>query len=229
MAEHTEQNSAPAPAARPQIIAPLQAGQSQTKLKKVRYTHDALIDAIIMNPEIRQRELAELFGFTEAWISTVVCSDSFQARLAVRRNDLVGHSMLLNFNERMKRMALKSLDRIEGELDKKMNCDVGIALEGLKIAAKGFGFGNGAQVQLTQSNTQQNFVVQLPGKAASAREWAEAYGATEGGLLANTAASQAVPPMPPAIEALCVEEPMDSTPDLVPVGLKTSDIDVGQE
>lgn len=204
----------------PRVIAPLTGGQSRTQLKKVHYTHDALIDAIIADPSIRQKELAEIFGFTEAWISTVVCSDSFQARLAVRRSDLVGSSLLLNFNERMKRMALKSLDRLEGELDKKMACDVNVALEGLKIAAKGFGFGNAAQVNLSQNQTtQQNFVVHLPGKAASAREWAEAYGAKEGGLQANTAASMAVPPMPPAIEALCVEEAMDSSPDLIPIGL----------
>ena len=203
----------------PRIIAPLAGGQSRTQLKKVHYTHDALIDAIIANPEIRQRELAEIFGFTEAWISTVVCSDSFQARLAVRRNDLVGSSLLLNFNERMKRMALKSLDRLESELDKKMACDVNVALEGLKIAAKGFGFGNAAQVNLNQNQTtQQNFVVQLPGKAASAREWAEAYGAKEGGLQATTPTSIAVPPLPPAIEALCVDEPMDTLPGITPVG-----------
>lgn len=202
----------------PQIIAPLEGGQSRTQLQRVHYTHDALIDAIIMNPTIRQRELAELFGYTEAWISTVICSDSFQARLAVRRNDLVGNSMLLTFNERMKNLAFRSLDRIEQELDKKAACSIDVAMDALKVAAKGFGFGGGAQVQVNASQTQNNYIVKMPGKASSAKEWAEAYGAHEGGLLAETAQSTAVPPLPPALEAMCIYDSMDSEPEMVPVG-----------
>lgn len=202
------------------IIQPLQGGDSKTQLQKVHFTHDAMIDAILANPTIRQRELADLFGFTESWISTVLCSDAFQARLAVRRNDLVGNSMLLNFNERLRKMALKSIDRVEMELEKQANCDSAFALEALKIGAKHFGPQGGGGTTNVNVNQQvnQQFVVRLPGKAESAQAWAEAYGAKEGGLQATTANTLAVPPIPPALEAMCVSEPMDATPDLIPVG-----------
>lgn len=220
----TEQMAEPMPVAEPalQLISPLAGGQSETTLKKLRYTHDAMIDILLANPAIRQKELATMFGFSEAWVSTVICSDAFQARLAVRRSDLVGHTLLLNFNERMRRMAFKSLERIETELEKQAACDINVAMDALKVAAKGFGFGGGPQVQV---NTQQNnqYVVQLPGKAASATEWAKAYGAEEGGLLAESAASLAVPPLPPALEAACVDDAMDSMPDLIPVGQPAHD------
>lgn len=213
----------PMPAAEPatQLISPLPGGQSDTTLKKIRYTHDAMIDILLANPAIRQKELATMFGFSEAWVSTVICSDAFQARLAVRRSDLVGNTLLLNFNERMRRMAFKSLERVETELEKQAACDVNVAMDALKLAAKGFGFGGGPQIQV---NAQQNnqYVVQLPGKAASATEWAKAYGAEEGGLLAESAASMAVPPLPPALEAACVDEAMDVLPELVPVGQKAN-------
>lgn len=199
-------------------VRALEAGHSEVKIQKVRYTHDAMIDIILANPSIKQRELAEMFGYTEAWVSTVICSDSFQARLSVRRTDTVGNSILMNFNERMRRMAFKSLKRVEDELEKNMACDVDVALDALKVAAKGFGFGNGPQVQVNQQNNTTQYVVQMPGKATSAKAWAEAYGATDGGMLAETASSVAVPPLPPTLEALCVESAMDAEPDLIPIG-----------
>ena len=50
--------------------------------EKMNYTHQACIDLMIAHPELTQRAIAKRFGYTEAWLSTVICSDAFQAMLA---------------------------------------------------------------------------------------------------------------------------------------------------
>ena len=37
-------------------------------IKKLSYTHDAMIDHLVANPAISQGQLAGLFGFTQGWV-----------------------------------------------------------------------------------------------------------------------------------------------------------------
>src|ERR1700688_3901505 len=55
---------------------------------QVRYTHDDMVDTIIANPVITQNELAARYGYTASWISQVITSDAFQARLHERKDQL---------------------------------------------------------------------------------------------------------------------------------------------
>src|SRR2546421_725388 len=56
-------------------------------VRGLRYTHEAMVDMLIAEPWISQNELAARFGFSPSWISTVICSDAFQAKLAERRGE----------------------------------------------------------------------------------------------------------------------------------------------
>ena len=56
-----------------------------TDLKKISYTHDAIIDAIIASPGVSQGELAKEFGYTQTWLSIMIGSDAFQSRLTERK------------------------------------------------------------------------------------------------------------------------------------------------
>lgn len=207
------------------LVPPLETGNNAVSLQRVRYTHDAMIDILLANPAVSQNELAETFGYTVSWVSTVLNSDSFQTRLSQRRTALVGSSLLMNFNERMRKLAFKSMGLLEKALDDSMEKNeplVGPALEIVKVAAKGYGYGGGGvntvNINNTQTNQQINNVVMVPGKASSAADWARAYGADTGGLEAQLSEQIAVPPVPPVLEALAVTQAMDTTPPLVPVG-----------
>lgn len=151
--------------------APLQGTESAAKaIARVAYTHDAMIDLIIDRPEIKQDQIAAQFGYTVPWVSRVMNSDAFLARLAARKKDLIDPVLILSLDEKLRAMASKSLDVV---LDKLSNPSVtaDFALEAAQVSTKALGYG------ARQANVaiQNNFVVALPQKAPDDRTWAAAY------------------------------------------------------
>jgi hypothetical protein len=64
---------------------------------------------------------------------------------------------------------MQSLDVIADKLATTSSAD--IALKALDISTKAMGFG----ARHTGGNVQNNFVVQIPGKAVSEQDWADSY------------------------------------------------------
>lgn len=87
------------------------------ELARVRYTHDAVIDEILVNPAISQGELARRFGYSQTWMSIVINSDSFQERLAERKAQLTDPVLQASINDRLDAIARRSLDRLIERLD----------------------------------------------------------------------------------------------------------------
>lgn len=143
-------------------------------IQKVRYSHDAMIDMIVANPWISQGELAANFGYTEGWVSQVIASDAFQARLAERKNDLIDPHLRATIEERFRGLVVRSLEILMQKLERPHK-DISdeLALKALDIAAKAAGYGQKTQ----QNNFQANFVVQVPAKAESTEAWVKQIGA----------------------------------------------------
>jgi hypothetical protein len=149
-------------------------------IQRVKYTHDALIDMIIANPAVSQGQLASMFGYTQGWLSRVMNSDAFQARLAARKMEVVDPQLVLSIDEKLRALASKSLDVVLDKLAVTQNPDT--ALKALEITSKALGYGARQQ----NLNVQQNFVVALPPKAATAEDWALAHGGS--GVIIEAAA-----------------------------------------
>lgn len=143
---------------------------SGRRLQRVRYSHEAMIDVIIAEPTITQRELAKRFERSENWVSIVMGSDAFQAALAKRRDDLTDPFLIATIEERFRGLAQQSLQVIAENLEKSRNTD--LALKALDISAKALGFGARAA---GGPAVQNNFVVQLPPKIPDSSEWAKAH------------------------------------------------------
>jgi len=108
---------------------------------KITYSHEAMIDLIIQEPTVTPKELAELFGFSSAWVSRVVGSDSFQSRLAERKATLLDPHLSNTLNERLRTVSIKAVDIISEKLSNpEQSAD--FALEALGLAAKGLGLHN---------------------------------------------------------------------------------------
>lgn len=147
--------------------APLVGTQSAAlAIARVKYSHDAMIDLLIANPEVKQGELAQQFGYTQAWVSRVMNSDAFLARLAQRKSDLVDPSIALTLDEKFRALANQSLDVIMDKLQVTKNPDT--ALKALELSSKALGYGARQQ----NLNVQQNFVVAMPTKVQSPEDWA---------------------------------------------------------
>jgi hypothetical protein len=103
------------------------------ELVKVSYTHDAMIDLIIQEPTVRVNELAELFNYSPAWVSRILASDSFQARLAQRKSDLIDPLVAQSLNERMRGVAIHAVTIIGEKLEAEESASY--AIDALGIAA----------------------------------------------------------------------------------------------
>jgi hypothetical protein len=150
---------------------PLQGTVSAANaIQRVKYTHDAMIDLIIGTPGISQGELAAHFGYTQAWVSRIFNSDAFQARLALRKEDVIDPVIAANMEERLRTLAALSMDTIIDKLSVTKSAE--LALKALDISTKALGFG--ARAAPAQTN---QFVVMLPPKTANSEDWASNYGA----------------------------------------------------
>ena len=121
-------------------------------IKHLRYTHDAVIDAIIENPSISQNNLAAIFGYTPGWISQVMSSDAFKNKLELRKEELVDPQIRLSLNERFNALVGRSLDVLQEKL-MMPNPDPELALRAAALGAKALGLG---------AATQQTVIVNQP-------------------------------------------------------------------
>lgn len=111
-------------------------------VQKIRYTHDAMVDLIIADPTISQNALAAHFGYTAGWVSQVITSDAFQARLAERSADLVDPTIRATVEERFKAMILRSLEILKEKLNKPSHeVPDNLAIRTLELSSRAMGYG----------------------------------------------------------------------------------------
>ena len=132
----------------------------------VGYTHDKMIDLIIARPRAKNSELAAVFGYSPAWVSRVINSDMFRARLEERKTELGDAVLVESIDEKYKAVVSQSLDVIMAKLEAGRSQE--LALATLKVAASAMGYGARNPAQ------QNNFVVVMPPKSASSDDWLEA-------------------------------------------------------
>lgn len=132
----------------------------------VRYSHEAMADAILQNPWIAQWELAKHFGYSESWVSLVLSSDAFQAYFAKRREEVVDPQVRATIEERMKGVLMQSINVLARKLEGPAASGE-LALQVMNGASKALGYG---VAKPSQTNIQ--FVVEVPVKAGSSDEWA---------------------------------------------------------
>lgn len=141
-------------------------------IARVKYTHDAMIDLIIIDPSISQGAIARHFGYTEPWVSRIFGSDAFQARLAQRKGDLVDPTIVASVEERLRAVASRSLDLVMEKLANPALCSLDQAMKAVEVSTKALGYG----ARQTNVAVQTSFVVALPSQSASAADWASQHG-----------------------------------------------------
>lgn len=163
------------------------------QIQKVSVTHDAIIDVLIARPDFTQREIAAQFGYTPSGLGIIVRSDSFKARLAQRKAELVDPIITDTLEQRLGTMAHASLDILQRKLES--SDDPKLALATLEAATKARGYG--AQGPVLQ---QTNFIVQLPGPAATSSDWASKFGQPPARSLEVVNAADTVIDAPAAVQ-----------------------------
>ena len=117
-------------------------------LGKLRYTHDEMINVLIARPEVSQNELALIFGYSVGWMSIIINSDAFKARLAERRGELVDPMILSSVKDRLEGVASLSLAVLAEKLAMPAHqVPDQLALQAAQISTKAMGYG--AKVEST--------------------------------------------------------------------------------
>lgn len=165
-------------------------------VQKVSITHDAIIDFVIARPQSSYREISEQFGYTPEGIGVICRSDSFKARLEVRREALVDPIIAQTLEERLTGLAHASVDILQRKLADSE--DANLALKTLDATTRSVAAAYGARAGNLGAGGI-SFVVQLPGPANNSAEWSAKFNpagmvAREMPQLAEVVGENPVPP-----------------------------------
>lgn len=136
------------------------------EIGKVRYTHDAVIDIILANPAVSQGDLAREFGFTQAWMSIIINSDAFKARLAERKGELLDPKIKASMEARLEALGNRALDRLLERVESS------VPLKPLELVAMAkLGAGDRMNRPPAGPATNNLYVIAMPPAAANSTEW----------------------------------------------------------
>lgn len=138
-------------------------------IQKVSYSHDGMIDMILANPTMTNRQLAARFGYTETWISRVKSSDAFKARFAERKKEIVDPILEETIETKFDATINMGLDIIQEKLEATRDPELAARVVDIAAKARGFGARNVGPV------VQTNFVVAMPPAAPDPAAWQAQY------------------------------------------------------
>lgn len=153
------------PAPKPVISSPA----PRFELQHVSHTHEAIMNFMIARPDLPLRDVAHHFGYTQAWLSTLIHSDLFQARLR-EKQDIVFAAVAQDIPAKLAALADISLEKLTAKVEESE--DPRFILESTKTALASLGFGNkggAANGTVNAQNVQQNFYVASPADLEVAR------------------------------------------------------------
>lgn len=137
-------------------------------IQKCSYTHEGMIDLLLANPTISQKDVAAYFGFTQGWVSRILSSDAFREMYAKRKQELIDPLLTQSVETRLEALCLQSIEVLEQKLESSPSAD--IALKALEVTARAKGYG-----AAKSPSAQFNFVVHMPTKAANPQEWLDGH------------------------------------------------------
>ena len=137
--------------------------------EKARLWHEAIMDELAVDPTISIKTLSVRFRISANWISAVVNSDMFQARLRERRGDIEG-TVLVDIKQKLESVAHLGLDALADRLTTQTDT---IPMKELRNATdsalRALGFGGGGKVSINAPNGNVQVNVVDPGVLADAR------------------------------------------------------------
>lgn len=145
---------------------------SQTQIQSVRWWHEAIIEWMLQNPDKPQRELAIAFGRSEAWISTIIHSDAFQAVYRERRDAHFARAST-SVVQKAEALAHVALDALTDKISANPQAQTPKELrETSEMCMKALGFTARADkgAMIREGDTHNTLIVASPGALDEARK-----------------------------------------------------------
>lgn len=64
------------------------------QIQKVSIKHDAILDYLLVHPADKLGDVAAVFGVSQAWLSVIIHSDAFKAKLAEKNSECFSTTIL---------------------------------------------------------------------------------------------------------------------------------------
>lgn len=84
-------------------------------VQKISVKHEEIMNHLMLNPTHQLGDVARHFGLTQAWLSCIIHSEAFQARLAEKK-EAVFNGTVLPIKEKLAVLAHKALDQLETQM-----------------------------------------------------------------------------------------------------------------
>lgn len=124
-------------------------------IKKVNYSHEGMINLILANRGISQNALAAHFGYSPSWISQVISSDAFQAKLMERAAEIEDPTLIASIEEGLKGILSRSMELLKAKLDKPDPAD-NLVLRSIELSSRALGYGARDQTVAVQVNVENH-------------------------------------------------------------------------
>ncbi len=122
-------------------------------IQKINYSHDGMINMILAHRGITQNQLAAHFGYSASWISQVMTSDAFQARLAERAMEIEDPTLRASVEDNLKGLVSRSMEILKEKLKRNPEeIPDNLAIRTLELSTRALGYG----AKENQVNVQVN-------------------------------------------------------------------------
>jgi phosphate starvation-inducible protein PhoH len=129
---------------------------SALQLRDLSYRHEAILDWLILNPNKSQGDCARELGYTEAWLSVVINSDLFQARLRMLQQEKREHG-IFTIAEKLAGLADMAIERTIKHVE--VSVDPAFVLSAAEVALKRLGYGAKAPVPTVPTTVNNTMIV----------------------------------------------------------------------
>jgi hypothetical protein len=111
-------------------------------IQKVNYSHDGMINLILAHRGISQNQIAAHFGYTASWVSQVMSSDAFQAKLAERAAEIEDPTLRATVEDSLKGLVSRSMEILKEKLKAEPSAiPDNLALRTLELSTRALGYG----------------------------------------------------------------------------------------
>jgi hypothetical protein len=138
-------------------------------IQSISFTHEALINWMIANPERKLRDCAAYFGYTQAWLSCIIHSDIFQAKLAERQNE-VFTLVAQDIPDKLRGCADIALEKLAIKLEETEDAKYVLDAADKLLSKMGYGPATARNPAPSATLTQNNTFIIGSGDLAAARQ-----------------------------------------------------------
>lgn len=124
-------------------------------IKKVSHKHEAILDMMLANPQMKLRDIAREMGVSQSWLSCIIHSDAFQRRLSARQEEIF-NATLLPLKDKIAGAAAVAVEKLSESVENASPAaDREFVLDATEKLLKAAGF-TGRESVAESVNAQQN-------------------------------------------------------------------------